>query len=131
MKGLQLDQKPMKRSGSMKRTKVVYDETPIEQSKRRSKPADNPESREKQLIALAYNLVEKRLREGTATSQETTHFLRLGSLNARLEQDILKNKAKKMEAEIKHIQSQDRVEELYANALAAMRSYSINNDDED
>lgn len=121
----------MKRSGSMKRTKVVYDETPIEQSKRRSKPADNPESREKQLIALAYNLVEKRLREGTATSQETTHFLRLGSLNARLEQDILKNKAKKMEAEIKHIQSQDRVEELYANALAAMRSYSVNGDDDD
>lgn len=115
----------------MKRTKVVYDETPIEQSKRRSKPADNPESREKQLIALAYNLVEKRLREGTATSQETTHFLRLGSLNARLEQDILKNKAKKMEAEIKHIQSQDRVEELYANALAAMRSYSVNNDNDD
>lgn len=114
----------------MKRTKVVYEETPIEQSKRRSKPADNPESREKQLIALAYNLVEKRLREGTATSQETTHFLRLGSLNARLEQDILKAKREKMEAEIEHIQSQKRVEELYSNALAAMRSYSLVGDEE-
>ena len=114
----------------MKRTKVVYDETPIEQSKKRSKPADTPESREKQLIALAYNLVEKRLREGTATSQETTHFLRLGSQNARLERDILKAKKAKMDAEIEHIQSQKRVEELYANALAAMRSYSINSEDD-
>jgi len=115
----------------MKRTKVVYDDTPIEQSKRRSKPAMTPEGREKQCIALAYSLVEKRLREGTATSQETTHFLRLGSTIAKYEQDILKAKKEMMEAKTDQIHSQQRVEELYANALSAMRSYGIHSDDED
>lgn len=115
----------------MKRTKVNYEDIPVEPSKRRSKPAMTPESREKQLIALAYNLVEKRLREGTATSQETTHFLRLGSMNAQLEREILRAKREKLDAEVDAIHSQKRIEELYANALSAMRSYSINSDEED
>lgn len=115
----------------MKRTKVEYNETPIEQPKRRSRPAMTPEGREKQCIALAYDLVEKRLREGTATSQETTHFLRLASMNNRLEQDILKAKKEMMVAKTEQIQSQKRVEELYANALTAMRSYGISSEDED
>ena len=84
-----------------------------------------------QCIALAYNLVEKRLREGTATSQETTHFLRLGSTIAKYEQDILKAKKEMMEAKTDQIQSQKRVEELYANALSAMRSYGLHSDDEE
>lgn len=115
----------------MKRTKVVYDETPIEQSKKRSKPALTPEGRENQCIALAYSLAEKRLREGTATSQEVVHFLRLGSQNSRYEQDILKAKKEMMEAKTEQIQSQKRVEELYANALSAMRSYGMHSDEED
>lgn len=115
----------------MRRTKVNYEETPVEPSKKRLKPALTPEGREKQLISLAYDLVEKRLREGTATSQETTHFLRLGSLNAGLERDILKAKKEKLDAEVDAIHSQKRVEELYANALKAMRSYGVNSDDED
>lgn len=48
-------------------------------SPRKIRPAISPEARDNQLIALAYNLVEKRLLEGTASSQETTHFLKLGS----------------------------------------------------
>lgn len=114
----------------MKKTKVVYDGAPTEPQRRKLKPAVTPEGRENQLIGLAYDLVEKRLREGTATSQETTHFLRLGSLNARLEQEILKSKKEKMEAEIEAIRSQKRVEELYANALAAMRSYGMHGDED-
>lgn len=114
----------------MRRTKVVHEETPIEQPKRRAKPAITPEGRENQLIGLAFDLAEKRLREGTATSQEVTHFLRLGSQYARLEQEILRSKKEKMEAEIEAIHSQKRVEELYANALMAMRSYSMSSDEE-
>lgn len=107
----------------MRKTKVVLEESPIERAKSMSKPSETPEGRENQCIALAYNLVEKRLREGTATSQETVHFLRMGSVNARLEQENLKLKKEKMEAEIEAIHSQKRVEELYANALEAMKSY--------
>ena len=115
----------------MGRTKVVRAETPIEQTKRRMKPAKTPEGRENQLISMAYDLAEKHLREGTATSQEICHFLRMGSPNTRLEQENLRLKKEKMEAEIEQIQSQKRVEELYANALAAMRSYRIGGEEDD
>lgn len=114
----------------MRRTKVVHAETPIEQPKRRSKPALTPEGRENQLISMAYDLAEKHLREGTATSQEICHFLRMGSPNTRLEQENLRLKKEKMAAEIEQIQSQKRVEELYANALAAMKSYGMHSDED-
>lgn len=39
------------------------------------RPALSPEARENQMISLAMDLVEKRLREGTASSAETTHSL--------------------------------------------------------
>lgn len=123
-------QKPFERGGSVRRTKVVQEETPTERPKRRSKPALTPEGRENQLIGLAYEAAEQRLRNGTATSQEIVHFLRLGSMYAQLEQDILRSKREKMQAEIEAIHSQKRVEELYANALTAMRSYSISTDED-
>lgn len=115
----------------MGRTKVVHAETPIEQTKRRLKPAITPEGRENQLISMAYDLAEKHLREGTATSQEICHFLRMGSPSARLEQENMRLKQEKMAAEIKQIESQARVEELYSNALKAMRSYSVNRGEDD
>lgn len=39
----------------------------------RIRPALTPEARENQLISLAIDLVEQRLIDGTASSQETTH----------------------------------------------------------
>ena len=42
---------------------------------RKIRPALTPEARENQMIALAVDLVEQRLLDGTASSQETTHFL--------------------------------------------------------
>ena len=47
-------------------------------TERKTRPALTPEAREKQLVALAVDLVEKRLREGTASSQEVTHILKPG-----------------------------------------------------
>ena len=93
-------------------------------STRRRPPATTPEARERQLIALAYDLVEKRLREGTATSQETTHFLKLGSMKERIEREILEQQKNLLKAKTEAIQSAKRSEELYANALKAMRKYS-------
>lgn len=107
----------------MRRTKVVLEETSTERPKTRAKPAMTPEGRENQCIALAYDLAEKRLRAGTATSQEVCHFLRMGSPNAKLEQENLRLKKEKMEAEIKIMETQQRMEDLYANAIAAIKSY--------
>jgi hypothetical protein len=88
------------------------------------RPATTPEGRETQLVSLAYDLVEKRIREGTATSQETTHFLKLGSSREQLEQQRLRYENQLTETKIAALESQKRVEELYRNALDAMRTYS-------
>lgn len=91
---------------------------------RKRPPAKTPEARENQMISLAMNLVEQRLLKGTASSQETTHFLKLGSTKEKIEKEILEKQKDLITAKTDAIQSQKRVEELYANALNAMRSYS-------
>lgn len=87
-------------------------------------PATTPEGREQQLIALAMEATEKRIRDGTASAQELVHFLKAGSPNARLERQILEKQKDLITAKTEAIASQKRTEELYANALSAMRAYS-------
>lgn len=98
---------------------------------KKMRPALTPEAREKQLIALAYDLVEERLRNGTATSQETTHFLRLGSTKERIEKEILEKQKELISAKTDALQSAKRVEELYADAIKAMRRYSGHGDEDE
>lgn len=87
-------------------------------------PAKTPEGREQQLIALAMEATEKRIRDGTASAQELVHFLKAGSPTAKLERQILEKQKELLVAKTAAIESQKRVEELYANALSAMRAYS-------
>lgn len=106
--------------------------TPISGNKKRSKPATTPEERENQLISLAYDLVEQRLLDGTATSQETTHFLKMGSEKERLEREKLREENEALRAKTESLRSAVRMEETYKNALKAMREYSGQGvDDED
>lgn len=88
------------------------------------RPALTPEARENQLISLAVDLVEQRLLDGTASSQETTHFLKLGSMKNQLEMKKLEEENKLLVAKTEALQSQKHIEELYADAIAAMRRYS-------
>lgn len=90
------------------------------------RPALTPESREGQLIALATDLVEQRLRDGTATSQEVVHFLKLGSMREKLERERLANENILLKAKTEALESQAKIEELYANAIQAMQRYSGN-----
>ena len=99
-------------------------------TERKIRPALTPEAREKQLVALAVDLVEKRLREGTASSQEVTQILKLGSARASLEKEMLRHQVELVKAKTESLQSAKRVEELYSNALKAMRSYSGQGDDD-
>ena len=91
---------------------------------KKSKPAMTPEARENQLIALAYDLVEQRIRNGTATSQETTHFLKLGSVRGRLEMEKLRRENEVLTAKKEDYDRSKHNEELYSEALKAMRTYS-------
>lgn len=99
---------------------------PIQKVPKKRPPATTPEGRENQMILLAMDLVERRLIEGTATSQETTHFLKMGSTKEKLEKEILEKQKELIVAKTESIQSGKRVEELYINALNAMRTYSGN-----
>lgn len=95
-----------------------------QQPKRRRPPATTPEARENQMIALAVDLAEKQLVEGTASSQVISHYLKLGSTKEKLEKEILEKQKELITAKTEAIHSAKRVEELYKNALNAMRSYS-------
>lgn len=95
------------------------------------RPAMTPDARENQMINLAVDLAEKQLEEGTASSQVITHFLKLGSSKERLEREKLEEENKLLRAKTENLQSQKRVEELYAEALAAMRRYNGQGDSND
>lgn len=69
--------------------------------------------------------------DGTASSQVITHYLKLGSTKERLEKQIMEEQKKLLEAKTEAIQSAKRVEELYANALNAMKNYSGRSGDEE
>lgn len=99
------------------------------------RPALTPEARENQLISLAVDLAEKQLQEGTASSQVITHYLKLGSTKEKIEKEILEKQKELISAKTESIKSAKRIEELYADAIKAMRSYSgqnnLNGDDDD
>lgn len=94
----------------------------VEQSRR--KPATTPEGRENQMVSAATDLAEQQIQNGTASSQVITHFLKLGSTRERLEQERLKHENELTRVKIETLESQKRVEELYMEALSAMRSYA-------
>lgn len=98
------------------------------QSSRRGRPALTPEARENQMIALAVDLAEQQLRDGTASSQVITHFLKLGTSRAELEREKLVQENELLRAKTEAIQSQKRSEEMFEAAIRAMRNYSGNGD---
>jgi len=76
------------------------------------------------MIALAVDLAEQQLIKGSASSQVITHYLKLGTVREGLEREKLRNENLLLAAKSEAIASGKRVEELYANALNAMRSYA-------
>jgi hypothetical protein len=98
-------------------------------AKKRRPPATTPEARENQLIAIAVDLAEKQMLAGTASSQTISHFLKLGSTKDRIEKEILIEQKSLIQAKTDVMRSAKKVEELYADALNAMRSYSGQDDE--
>ena len=96
----------------------------VEAVRTNRKPATTPENRENELVSQAIDLAETQIREGTASSQVITHFLKLGSTREQLEQQRLEHENELTRVKIEAIESQKRVEELYLEALQAMRTYA-------
>lgn len=97
----------------------------------RIRPALSPDARENQLISLAIDLVEQRLIDGTASSQETTHFLKLATNKAKLERERFELENELIKAKTKALRDQADMKVLYADAIAAMRRYSGHGSDFD
>lgn len=87
-------------------------------------PALTEAGRETQLISLAIDLAEKQLREGTASSQVITHYLKMGTEREKLEREKLKNENLLTLAKVDSLKSAENIEKLYADAIKAMQSYS-------
>lgn len=91
-------------------------------------PALSPEAKENELIALATSVAERQLREGTASSQLIVHYLKLGTEKERLERQKLEEENKLLRAKTNNIESSQRSEELFKEAIAAMATYKGSGD---
>lgn len=106
----------------MPRTRKVSETKQV----KKTRPAISPEARENQLIAMAYDLVEQRLKDGTATSQETTSLIKLGNTKARLEIEKMRYETELVKAKTEAIESSSNAEKLFEEAMKAMQEYSGN-----
>lgn len=104
----------------MSRTKIIN----TENTSKEMRPALTPEARENQLISLAVDLAEKQLREGTASSQVISHYLKLGSTTAKLEKERLRLENELTKAKTQQVNSSETSEQLYKEAIKAFQRYS-------
>lgn len=95
------------------------------------RPGLSVESREGQLVSLAYDEAEKQLRNGTASSQIISHFLKLGTTLAELQKEKLRKDNLLTEAKVAKIKSEKNSEELYSKALRAFGIYSGRDNSDD
>lgn len=97
----------------------------------KGRPATTVEGRENQLVSLAISLAEQQLADGTASAQVITHYLKLGSTREALEQERIAGENQLVKAKIDHLATAVKVEELYGEAIKAMRRYRGEEDEED
>ena len=90
---------------------------------KKSPPASSPKARENQIVNLAYDEAEKRIREGTATSQLLTFFLKLGTMREQMELEKMRSELRLAEAKIQQIDDQKNIKELYQKAIEAQKRY--------
>lgn len=105
--------------------------TEKKKSRRDFAPARTPEARENQLISLAFDLAEEKLKDGSASSQLITHFLKLITTREQLENDRLRAELEVANAKVEHMKSQSTSKDLYEKALRAFCTYSGTNFEEE
>ena len=106
-----------------KRSKQIMAKNSDEASKRRRPPAKTPEAREKQMIALAIDEAERLMLEHRAPASIINHYLKLASSKDELEREKLRKENELLAAKTEAIKEGARLEELYADAMDAMKMY--------
>ena len=105
--------------------------TESEDSQPKHRPPLTPEAKENQMISYAMDLAEKQLRDGTASSQVITHFLKLGSIREKMERQRLEEENKLLRAKTEEIESSKENKALYKDAIKAFKLYSGQSTEED
>ncbi len=98
--------------------------TDIDVEKIRPIPALTPEAREQQLIAEATDEAERRILDGTASDTLLVAYIKQGTVEKRRQIAEIEERTELARAKRIDIESNKRTDELYKNALAAMREYS-------
>ena len=105
-----------------KKQPPVEDKTAL--NSRQFNTALSPAAREQQIISLAMDLAEQRIRNGTASSQEVTHFLKMGSEKHRMEMEKLQKENELLRAKTEALDAgRQNLEEMNA-IFAAFKKYS-------
>src|SRR3954467_11911313 len=81
-------------------------------AERRRSRARTLEGREQEITNQAYDLAERQIREGTASSQVVTHFLKMGSTRELVEQERLRGQIEVDRVKAEQLQSQQRIGQL-------------------
>ena len=99
-------------------------------TQRRMRPALTPEARENQIISLAVDIAAQQLREGTASSQVITHYLKMGSPSEQLKREQMEEENELLKAKTKAIRESGDMSVMYEKAIKAIQSYSGKDEDE-
>lgn len=94
------------------------------ETKRTRRRALSPEAQEQQMISLAMDLAEQQLRDGTASAQVITHYLKLGSSKEKKDLEKAEAEISLMKARIASLEREERIEELFKDALDSFKVYS-------
>jgi len=109
----------------------VRSSAPTKRETKKERKSLDEEVREKQIINKAINMAEEQIDNRTASSQVLVHFLKLGTVMARLELERLENENELLRAKKESIQSQSENKDLLSKVLAAMRLYTGQDSDDD
>lgn len=90
---------------------------------KKTAPLHTPEGRINQLISLAVDAAEERLKNGTASSQIITTLLNLGTEKTQLEMEKLRTDVKVGTAKVQQIKTEEEIAKKYDAAIKAMNSY--------
>lgn len=97
---------------------------------KRRPPAKDPENRLQQVSAMAIDVLEERLRTGKATGAEIIFAAQFADPNRVIKNAKLNSENELLKSKRDAIESSKHVEELYENAIKAMKHYQ-GRDDED
>lgn len=102
----------------------VNKSTESPQTPGRLRPGLTPEADENQLISLSIDAAKKMLLNGTAPTSIVLHYLKLATSREKLERENMEKEMALKEAKIQALESQARVEQLYEDAMRALKRYS-------